>query len=89
MVNVTGKKRNVIARLLNAPIEGFQKEIYIAKNDTIKIGNYIEAQLYTHPKERVFFEIKGGKSEKFQLLWEEPKQDGKNKRVYYIVAVKR
>lgn len=89
LVNVTGKKRNVIARLLNAPIEGFQKEIYIAKNDTIKIGNYIEAQQYTHPKERVFFEIKGGKSEKFQLLWEEPKQDGKNKRVYYIVAVKR
>jgi hypothetical protein len=89
LINVTGKKRNVIAQLLNAPIEGFQKEVAIANNDTIKLGNYIEAQLFTHPKERISLEIIGRKSEKFQLFWEEPKQEGKSKRIYYVVAIKR
>lgn len=89
LINATGKKRNVVARLQNAPIEGFQKEVSVAYNDTVKLGNYIEAQLFTHPKERISLEIKGRKSEKFQLFWEEPKQDGKSKRMYYVVAIKR
>jgi hypothetical protein len=89
LINATGKKRNVVARLLNAPIDGFQKEVTVANNDTIKLGNYIEAQIFTHPKDRISIEIIGRKSEKFQLFWEEPKQDGKSKRVYYVVAVKR
>jgi hypothetical protein len=89
LINATGKKRTIIARLLNAPIDGFQKEVSVAKNDTIKLGNYKEAQLFTHPKERVSVEIKGRKSEKFQLFWEETKQEGKSKRVYYLVAVRQ
>jgi len=89
LINATGKKRNVVARLLNAPIEGFQKEVSVANNDTIKLGNYIEAQIFTHPKERISLEIKGRKSEKFQHFWEEPKQEGKSKRIYYLVAIKR
>ncbi|MFY7668063.1 MAG: hypothetical protein ACOVQG_04925 [Crocinitomicaceae bacterium] len=89
LINASGKKRNVVARLLNAPIDGFQKEVTFANNDTIKLGNYIEAQLFTHPKERVSLEIKGRKSEKFQLFWEEPKQEGKSKRIYFMVAVRR
>ncbi len=89
LINATGKKRSVIARLLNAPIEGFQKQLTVAANDTVKIGSYIEAQLFTHPKERISLEIEGRKSEKFQLFWEEPKQEGKSKRLYYMVAVKR
>ena len=89
LINATGKKRTVIARLLNAPIDGFQKEVSVAKNDTIKLGNYKEAQLFTHPKERVSVEIKGRKTDKFQLFWEEPKQGEKSKRVYYLVAVKQ
>ena len=89
LINATGKKRNVVARLLNATIDGFQKEVIVANNDTIKLGNYIEAQLFTHPKERVSVEIKGRKSEKFQLFWEETKQEGKSKRVYYVIAVKQ
>jgi hypothetical protein len=89
LINATGKKRSVIARLLNAPIEGFQKQWTVASNDTVKLGSYIEAQLFTHPKERISLETEGRKSEKFQLFWEEPKQDGKSKRLYFIVAVKR
>jgi hypothetical protein len=89
LINATGKKRSVIARLLNAPIEGFQKQLTVASNDTIKLGNYIEAQLFTHPKERISLEIEGRKSEKFQLFWEEPKQESKSKRLYFVVAVKR
>jgi hypothetical protein len=88
LINATGKKRNVIARLLNAPIDGFQKEVEVSQNDTIMIGSYIEAQLFTHPKERITLEIKGRKSEKFQLFWAEHKQDGKSKRIYYVVALK-
>lgn len=88
LINATGKKRNVVARLLNAPIDGFQKEVTVANNDTIILGNYIEAQLFTHPKERISLQIIGRKAEKFQLFWEEPKQDGKSRRVYYLVAVK-
>jgi hypothetical protein len=89
LINATGKKRNVVARHLNATIDGFQKEVTVANNDTIKLGNYIEAQLFTHPKERVSVEIKGRKSEKFQLFWEETKQEGKSKRVYYLIAVRQ
>ena len=89
LINATGKKRSVIARLLNAPIEGFQKQWTVASNDTVKLGSYIEAQLFTHPKERISLETEGRKSEKFQLFWEEPKQEGKSKRLYFIVAVKR
>jgi hypothetical protein len=43
LINATGKKQNVTARLINTPLEGFQKEVSVAKNDTIKLGNYIEA----------------------------------------------
>ncbi len=89
MINATGKKRNIVARLINAPIDGFQKEVSVANNDTIKLGNYIEAQIFTHPKERINLEVKGRKAEKLQLFWEEPKQEGKSKRVYYVVAIKR
>jgi len=89
LINATGKKQNVVTRLLNAPIDGFQKEVSVAKNDTINLGNYIEAQLFTHPKERVSVEIKGRKTNKFYFFWEEPKQDAKSKRIYYLVAVKR
>jgi hypothetical protein len=89
LINATGKKQNVTARLINAPIEGFQKEVSVAKNDTIKLGNYIEAQLFTHPKERVSVEINGRKTHKFRLFWEEPKQEGKSKRTYYVIAVKQ
>lgn len=89
LINATGKKRNVVAGLLNAPIDGFKKEISVSNNDTIKLGNYIEAQIFTHPKERITLEIKGRKAEKFQLFWEEPKQDGNSKRVYFVVAIKR
>ncbi len=88
LINATGKKRQVVARLLNAPIDGFQKEISVAKNDTFNLGNYIEAELFTHPKERITVEIKGRKTDKFRLFWEEPKQEGKSKRIYYLVAVK-
>ncbi len=89
LINATGKKRTYTARLLNAPIEGMQKQGVIFQNDTIHLGSYIEAQLFTHPKERFSLEIKGNKSEKFNLFWEEPKQDGKSKRSYYLIAVKQ
>lgn len=88
LINATGKKRIVVTQLLNAPMDGFQKEVTVAKNDTINLGNYIDAQLFTHPKERVSVEIKARKTDKFKLFWEEPKQEGKSKRVYYLVAVK-
>jgi hypothetical protein len=89
LINATGKKRNAIARLLNAPIDGFQKQLSISRNDTVLIGSYIEAELFTHPKERVAIEIKGRKSDFFQLFWEEPKKEGKSKCVYYVIAIKR
>lgn len=89
LINVTGKKRTIIARLLNATIDGFEKQVVVSRNDTVKLGSYIEAELFTHPKERVTLEIKGKKSDKFQLFWEDPKVLGKSKRVYYVIAVKR
>jgi len=89
LINATGKKRKAIATLLNAQIEGFQKELVLAKNDTIQLGSYIEAQLFTHPKERVSLQIEGRKSEKIQLFWEEPKQLSKSSRKYFVIAIKR
>ncbi len=88
LINATGKKRIVVTQLLNAPMDGFQKEVTVDKNDTINLGNYIDAQLFTHPKERVSVAIKARKTDTFKLFWEEPKQEGKSKRVYYLVAVK-
>lgn len=89
LINATGKKRTAIAKLLNAPIEGFQKQLTVANNDTIKLGSYIEAQLFTHPKERISLSIDCRKSEKIQLFWEEPKQISISSRKYFVIAVKR
>jgi len=89
LINATGKFRKFKALQLNAPIDELQQKGEIAKNDTVKIGSYLEAQLFTHPKERIKLEVFGKNKDGFQFFWEEPKQEGKSKRSYYLVAVKR
>ena len=89
LINATGKPRKFKALQLNAPIDELKQGGEIATNDTLKIGSYLEAQLFTHPKERLKLEVFGKKKDVFQFFWEEPKQEGTSKRTYYLVAVKR
>jgi hypothetical protein len=87
LINATGKRRKYFIRSLNLSNEVLPKTGVILKNDTLKLGNYIEAQFYTHPKERYQIEIHGVKKERIKLFWEEPKQDGIINRKYHVIAV--
>jgi hypothetical protein len=89
LINATGKTRKYKALQLKSSFDELQQKGEIAKNDTVKIGSYHEAQIFTHPKERLKLEVIGKKKDVFQFFWEEPKQEGNNKRTYYLVAVKR
>jgi hypothetical protein len=89
LINATGKKRTYSLRLINAHKDSLPQTGIISKSDTIKMGNYIEAQLFTHPKDRYKIEVVNGKKDKFQLFWEEPKQQGKNMRRYFLIAAMR
>jgi hypothetical protein len=80
--------RKFKALQLNVSFDELQQKGEIATNDTIKIGSYHEAQLFTQPKERLIVEMFGKKKDVFQFFWEEPKQEGISKRTYYLVAVK-
>lgn len=88
LINATGKPRKFKASQINASFDELQQKGEIAKNDTLKIGSYHEAQLFTQPKERLIVVMFGKKKDVFQFFWEEPKQEGKSKRTYYVVAVK-
>ncbi|MFQ3576711.1 MAG: hypothetical protein SNJ77_09780 [Cytophagales bacterium] len=62
---------------LNSPIE-------IAVGDSLKLGSFTEAQMFTHPKERIKFELA---TKNIKVLWDEPQQISKTKRKYYAVLV--
>lgn len=89
LINATGKTRKYKASSIGAPLDEEKLEGEIIANDTIKLGSYIEAQLFTHPKERLKVEMAGRKNDVFQFFWEEPKQESKSNRRYYLIAVKR
>jgi hypothetical protein len=89
LINATGKPRKVKALQLNASFDELQQKGQIATNDTVKIGSYHEAQLFTHPKEHLKLEVLGKKKDVFQFFWEEPKQEGISNRKYYLIALKR
>jgi hypothetical protein len=58
----------------------------VGKSDTLKVGTFIEAQMYTHPKEFMEF-IVHPSHKNMKFLWDDFVQDGKAKRKYYIVLV--
>jgi hypothetical protein len=89
LINATGKTRKYKASSIGAPLVEEKLEGEIIANDTLKLGSYIDAQLFTHPKERLKVEISGRKNDFFQFFLEEPKQEGISNRKYYLIALKR
>ena len=68
LINATGKTRKYKASSVGVPLNEEKLEGEIIANDTIKLGSYIEAQLFTHPKERLQVEMAGRKNDVFQFF---------------------
>lgn len=56
----------------------------IALGDSLKIGSFTDAETFTHPKEKLRFELLQPKT---KIIWDEPVEKNKNQRVYYAVIV--
>lgn len=57
-INKTRKNRVKFVELRNTTMDGFKKEINLIRNDTVILFNYVEAELFTHPKECIHLNIK-------------------------------
>ena len=86
LVNLTGKRQNITSRSKNRKIEHEVTNSMVGKSDTLKVGTFIEAQMYTHPKEFMEF-IVHPSHKNMKFLWDDFVQEGKAKRKYYIVLV--
>jgi hypothetical protein len=86
LVNLTGRKQNISSRSKNRKIEQEATNAIVGKKDTLKVGTFIEAQMYTHPKEFMEFIIHPTQKN-MRFLWDDFVQEGKAKRKYYVVLV--
>lgn len=63
--------------------------IKIEKKDTSLINYYIEAQIFTHPKDKsevYFYDKKRKKTIQLNSFWAEPFQPTRTKRTYYLIV---
>ena len=61
----------------------------ITRKDTVLINSYIEAQIFTHPKEYLIIQFHNKtqkKSIKMNSIWTEAVQVSRTKRAYYLVV---
>ena len=88
LINLSGKPFT-ISISNKGSIDDKNINTIITKRDTVLINSYIEAQIFTHPKDllNIKFLNKGQKkSIKMNSIWTEAVQVSRTKRAYYLVV---
>jgi hypothetical protein len=86
VVNLSGRNLRLSSKSKNRKIEDTVQNQLLQRGDTLKVASYIEAQMFTHPKE--FLEIAFEKQQKnIRLFWDDFVQDGKAKRNYFLFII--
>ena len=90
VVNLTGKTIEIVPKKSPAGGQWFNENQKIRNRDTVLLGSFIEAQRFTHPRERVEVIIVSGKKRrnaKNHQVWDHFVQESREKRRYYLLAV--
>ena len=90
VVNFTRKQQTIST--VKSPSNGFdfKPSLTVDPGDTIKVGMYVEAQMFTAAENQYSFEIKPKKSKKMNTVigvWDHFIQSSPERRIYYLLLV--
>jgi hypothetical protein len=87
VINLSGK--SITLNVSNIGNSEYKEQYSISKLiDTILVNTYIEAQIFTHPKNILEFSLLNKnlkKSIELNTLWADPVQLSRTKRAYYMI----
>lgn len=90
VVNLTGATLEIAPKKSPAGGQWFEENQKISDRDTVLLGSFIEAQQFTHPRERVEVVIvseKKRRNAKNHQVWDQFVQESREKRRYYLLVV--
>jgi len=90
IVNLTHSSQKI--KTIKSPPNGFdfKASFEIGSGDTLKAGTYVEAQMFTAPKEIYSCEIQSKKSKKpnsIIAIWDTFVQPNAERRIYYLLLI--